>query len=49
MKSLETPRSTFWQIVCCAWLLIAQIWYYGQFRELLRTAQGVISRQIWHR
>jgi hypothetical protein len=46
MKSLETRRSSFWEILCCVWLLVAQIWYYGQFRGVLRGAGSDIQANM---
>jgi hypothetical protein len=33
-------------LLCC-WILAAQIWYYAQFRELLRGFAGHFLRGLW--
>jgi len=36
------------QTLCCVWLAGAQIWYYLQFRSLLRSVIAPLLRRLWH-
>jgi len=36
------------QSLCCVWLAGAQIWYYLQFRSLLRPVIAPLLRRLWH-
>jgi hypothetical protein len=36
MKERTAQSSRFLQVVVCVWMLVAQIWYYAQFKEQFR-------------
>ena len=36
------------QALLCFWLVGAQIWYYLQFKDLLRVAAVPLLRKLWH-
>jgi hypothetical protein len=49
-KSEEFPRWTrtlLFRIACVTWLVAAQVWYYWQFRALLRSAMAPVLSRLW--
>lgn len=35
------------KVLLCVWLVSAQAWYYGQFRELLWAALSPLLHSLW--
>jgi hypothetical protein len=42
------PRRRWLEVLICAWIIAAQVWYYLQFRELFLSLTPVTLRRLWH-
>jgi uncharacterized membrane protein YqhA len=40
-------RSRWLDLLVCLWMIAAQVWYYLQFREQLRTVLVPIVHHLW--
>jgi hypothetical protein len=47
MQRKINGRSSVAQFFCCAGLIVAQVWYYLQFRTLLAPLAKALSRSVW--
>jgi len=44
----QNPKfSVLAQVICGAWIVSAQIWYYVQFRALFRAALAPLLGRLW--
>ena len=48
IKERTAQFSRFLQVVVCVWTLVAQVWYYAQFKEQFRSIFPVALRRLWH-
>jgi hypothetical protein len=47
MQRKINGRGSVAQFFCCAWLIVAQVWYYLQFRMLLAPLAKALFRSVW--
>jgi hypothetical protein len=47
MSQAKLQRRTWIELAICCWILVAQVWYYLQFREQFRSILSPILRKLW--
>ena len=48
MRAQESRQLRWPEALICLWVLVAQIWYYLQFKEQLRAILSLTFRRLWH-
>jgi hypothetical protein len=48
MREKTQPDSSSLQVVVCAWIVLAEVWYYAQFREQFRFILLTALHRLWH-
>ena len=48
MKDRAAQSSRFLRVAVCVWMVLAQVWYYAQFKEQFRPILSSALHKLWH-